>query len=219
MKYVLSLIFGILLGVASALAMIYFNPLTLTQSDVRTDSDWVLEYSLSEAGTWLSTHDDRVALPVVPSDVPLLWEAGIKGSLLQSMPLRNSSGTIEAVGTRISVPSVDSEFVRAGLLVEDYWLISVPGEGSVFVHAVNNQWPLVRDTVVRVDWLQRSWAGPSEYAPTLGPGVAGARVVGLTGSYQGQTGGGNDTVRLDAYDGRLAEVSGRLALRLADAEL
>ena len=219
MKYVAGLIFGIALGVATALALIYFNPLTLTQSRIGTDSDWVLEYSLSEAGTWLSTHDDRVALPVVPSDVPLLWEKGIKGSLLQSMPLSDASGDFDAVGTRISVPSADSEFVRSGLLVEDYWLISVPGEGTVFVHALNNQWPLVRDTVVRVGWLQRSWAGPSEYAPTLGPESSGATVVGLNGRYQGRRGGGRDTFKVDAYDGSVAEVSGKLVIKLADAEL
>lgn len=219
MKYVLSLVFGLLLGAVTGLALLYFNPLTRTQSRPGAESDWVLEYSLTEGGTWLSTHSERLALPIVPVDAPLLWESGIKGSLLQAMPLANANGQPGAIGTRISVPSSDSEFVRSGLLVEDYWLISVPGEGSVFVYALNNQWPLVRDTLVRVDWLQQDWNGPSEYAPTLGPGAGGARVTGLTGSYRGREGGGRDSFKLDAYDGRSASVSGRLVIKLAEAEL
>ena len=219
MKYVVGLILGIVLGTATALALLYFNPLTQAQAPRGGESDWMLEYSLSASGTWLSTHDDSMALPVVPDDAPLLWETGIKGSLLQAMPLADATGRNAAVGTRVSVPSSATEFVRSGLLVEDYWLISVPGEGTVFVHALNNQWPLVRDTVVRVDWLQRDWSGPSEYAPTLGPGAAGARVVGLSGRFRGRQGGGRDTLRLDAYDGQLAQVSGKLVIELADAEL
>jgi len=94
-------------------------------------------------------------LPVVPADVPLLWEKGIKGSLLTALPLRDAAGRLAAFGTRITVPSAATELLLAGVLVDEFWLISVPGQGSLFMHAVNNEWPLLRDTLVRVDLLRR----------------------------------------------------------------
>jgi hypothetical protein len=219
MKYVLSLVIGLLAGVAAAAALIYFNPLTRSQHAPASDSAWVLGYSLAASDTWLSTHNDRFDLPLVPKDVSLLWESGIKGSLLAAMPLKAEGSSVSAAASRISVPSSRTEFLRAGLLVEDYWLISVPGEGSVLVHAVNNQWPLLRDTVVRVDWLQRDFAGPGEYGPTMGPNATGAELIGLTGAFAGARGRGRERVTLDRYDGNLARVSGQLLLDVAAARL
>jgi hypothetical protein len=148
----------------------------------------------------------------------LLWETGIKGTLLAALPLTGGPGASRAAGTRISLPSVQSELIRSGILVDDFWLISVPGEGSVVVHAVNNQWPLLRDTLVRVDWLGRSWAGPGEYGPTRGAGGAQANVVGLTGEFVGIQGRASEQLSLSAYAGDLAAVSGRMSIVLADAE-
>lgn len=219
MKYVASLILGLVAGVATAVAILYFNPLTRGQVTPAADSNWVLDYTLSAADTWLSTHDDRLEIPLIPGDVPLLWESGIKGSLLAAMPLRGPAGGMAAVASRISVPSADSELLRAGLLVADYWLISVPGEGSVFVHVVNNRWPLLRDTVVRVDWLQRDFSGPQNYGPTRGPDAFGANVLGMTGRYAGARGHGRERVSLDEYNGSLAQLSGQLLLEVPDAQL
>ena len=219
MRYALGLLAGLVAGVGVAFAILYFNPLTRGQSVPASDSNWVLDYKLSAADTWLSTHDDRLEIPLVPGNVPLLWESGIKGSLLAAMPLHGPAGGRAAVASRISVPSADTEFLRAGLLVADYWLISVPGEGTVFVHAVNNRWPLLRDTVVRVDWLQRDWTGPQNYGPTRGPDAGGANVRGMTGQFAGARGHGRERVSLEAYDGSLAQLSGQLMLELPDIQL
>lgn len=217
MKYLLSLVLGLMLGVAAAGALLYFNPLTRRQERAAPDADWVLSYSLAGTDTWISTHDERLDLPVLPKGVPLLWETGIKGMLLAAMPLEDAGSDLSAAGTRISVPSTQTEFLRAGLLVDDFWLISVPGRGSIFVHAVNNQWPLLRDTVVKVNWLHRSWSGPGEYGPTRGPEATGAEVVGMTGEYAGARGRGRERLSLDSYSGSLAELSGELRLDVADA--
>jgi len=212
MKYVFSLFIGLAAGAAAAGALLYFNPLTLTQSHTVRSSDWSLSYSLAAADTWLSSHDQRIDLPVAPRNVSLLRERGIKGTILAAMPMKDAEGAPVAAASRISVPSAGTEFLRAGVLVEDYWLISVPGEGSVFVHAVNNQWPLLRDTVVRVDWLQRDWQGPGSYSPTRGPDRAGATVIGISGSYAGATGSAGERLSLESYDGSLAQLSGELLL-------
>ena len=214
MKYVLGLIAGLIAGSALAIAMLYFNPLTQGSAEPTAAPDWALQFGLAPAATWIVTHNEERSLPLVPAEVPLLWENGIKGSLLTSLPLHDASGRLAAFATRISVPSAGTEFLRAGLLVDDFWLISFPGEGTVFMHAVNNEWPLVRDTFVRVDLLRRDWQGPGAYAPTVGPGAEGASVTGLSGTLAGRTGHGRERRALDNYTGSLAALSGELSLDL-----
>jgi hypothetical protein len=102
-------------------------------------------------------------------------------------------------------------------LVDDYWLISVPGAGTVFMHAINNQWPLVRDTVVWVDLLNRKWNGPVQYDPTTGPADSGAEVIGLTGSLADLRGVGHEHLSLESYSGSLEALTGRLTIRSSAA--
>ena len=215
MKYVLSLIAGLLCGAALAVAALYFNPLTQGSAEPTGSPDWSRTFGLAPAATWIATHDEKSGLPVVPADVPLLYESGIKGTLLTSLPLHDASGRLAAFGTRISVPSAATEFLRAGLLVDDFWLISIPGQGTLFVHALNNEWPLVRDTFVWVDVLRRNWSGSGAYAPTVGPAADGASVTGLSGSLAGRTGHGRERRALDNYTGSLAALTGELHLDLA----
>ena len=215
MKYVVSLLFGLVLGVAVGAALLYFNPLTQSQSSPLSNPQRTLAYTLG-ADTWLSTHDGRLELPVVPKEAPRLFEDGIRGAWLAAFPLKDESQKVLVAATRISVPSQESEFLHAGLVVEDYWLISAPGAGSLFVHARSNQWPLVRDTVVDVDLLGRSFDGPEQYDPTRGPASDGAEVFGLTGAYQGKRGSARERLSLPSYDGRLSSLEGQLMISMSE---
>lgn len=215
MKYVLSLILGLLLGAATALVGIYFNPLTQGRAGVKEGFDWRLDYELTPSQSWLFTHDDRLDLPVVPGNAPLLFEQGIRGTLLAAMPLRGDAGLATAAASRISVPSAETEFLRSGLVVEDHWLISVPGRGTLYVHSLNNQWPLLRDTVVRVDWLRRQFSAGS-YDPTRGPAPEGADVIGLSGSFDGARGHAYERLTLASYHGSLETLTGQLMIDIGD---
>jgi hypothetical protein len=210
MKYVLSLLFGLLLGTITAVAIIVFNPLTMSQSKPLNNADMAFEYSMASA--WLSTHSNRLNIPVVPKGSTLLFENGIRGSLLSSMPL-SGTGAAPAAASRITVPSSDSEFLHSGLLVDDYWLISVPGTGTVFMHAISNQWPLIRDTVIWVDVLSRNWRGSGQYDPTRGPATNGAQVAGMTGTLKDLRGVGHEHLSLDGYSGNFGALRGRLTIR------
>lgn len=217
MKYVLGFVAGLLLGAASAAAILYFNPLTQTQSAPLAEPGLSLAYRLAGADLRLSTHDNRLDLPVVPNGVSLLFEDGIRGTWLSAYRLRSDARPAPLAATRISIPSPESELLRSGLVVEDYWLISEPGGGSLLVHAESNQWPLLRDTLVSVDWLGRDYGGPRKYNPTRGPANSAAEVVGLTGSYRGARGRARENLSLESYDGGLSSLSGQLSIRLAAA--
>jgi len=216
MKYLITFLFGLVVGTALAVALLYFNPLTDDAARARAGGTWELGYALSSDSAALLTHGEDLRLPVIPPDAPLLWEQGVRGTVLGAFALEDAAGGT-AAATRISVPSPGSDLLLHGLFVDDYWLVTAPGRGTVFVHAVDNQWPMLRDTVGRVDLLRQPWTGAAAYDPTVGPGPGGRAVVrGLTGEFAGQSGTGRDLISLDRYDATgFAGLSGELLLTLA----
>jgi hypothetical protein len=104
-------------------------------------------------------------------------------------------------------------------MVDDYWLLTAPGEGSLFVLGDSNVWPVVRDNVLPVSLLDRPWAGPRSYRSTNGPGVRGtALAVGATGRFAGSEGSAIERLHLNGYS-RAAGVesfAGELLLRLVE---
>lgn len=215
MKYVITFFFGLAAGAAVALVLLYFNPLTGDAGRGRPAASWELGYALSPARASLLTHGEQLRLPVIPVDAPLLWEQGVRGTVLGVLALEDETGAA-AVATRISVPVADSDLLLHGLFVDDYWLVTAPGRGSLFVHALDNQWPLLRDTVGRVDLLRRDWPGAATYDPTVGPGPGGrATVLGLSGEFTGERGTARDLITLERYGAAgFAELSGELLLSL-----
>jgi hypothetical protein len=211
MKYFLSLLVGLALGIAVAAAALFYNPLTLITADDETEATLVFDYALGPSSVLLETHDSTLDLPVVPVESPLLWEGALKGSILTALPL-DSAGGSGALATRLTVPSADTDLLMAGVIAHDYWLVSVPESGSFLVEANSNYWPLLRDTVVRVDLLGREWNGPQTYTLTGTSGDDRARVTGLTGRFTAQTGRAIDRLALEHYDGSLSALSGRLAV-------
>jgi hypothetical protein len=86
-------------------------------------------------------------------------------------------------------PSRDTNLLLRGVLLSDYWLVTLPGEGTLFVRAESNAWPVLKNTLVPVWYLERPWSGPAEYWPTVGPGTDKSGVVlGITGTFRGSEG-------------------------------
>lgn len=215
MKYFLSLLIGLALGIATASAALFYNPLTLGKAG-DTKGELVFNYSFAPSAALLAIHDNTLSLPVVPVDAPLLWEGGLKGSYLAVLPLDTDAGN-GAVATRLTIPS-ETELLKTGVIAQDYWLVSVPDAGSLFVEATSNYWPLLRDTAVRIDLFRREWTGPQTFEPTRGPVDGAAKVIGLTGHYTAGTGRGTDRLALESYDGSLAGLTGRLTIALDPGE-
>jgi hypothetical protein len=113
--------------------------------------------------------------------------------------------------------SADTDLLLNGVLLHDYWLLTLPNEGTVFVRAESNVWPFVKTTLVPVWFLGRPWRGPADYRTTAGPGAQGSAVVlGATGRVKGVEGSAVEQYRLTAFDraaGSAAAI-GELQLRL-----
>jgi hypothetical protein len=206
MKYLLGFLLSFVLGIATAGAAFFFNPLTDEAGQPATAGATTLSYSLSDRHLLAQTHNRMPGLAAVPADIPLLWESAVDKSVLQLLALESDSGDIIGVASKVSVPSPQSNFVTKGLVVDERWLVTLPGRGSFFIDARSNLWPLVKDTLIRSDLLKQGWSGPQSYDSIVGPAGSAGRITGLSGDFVDAAGTARETLRIDDY--RLAGFGG-----------
>jgi hypothetical protein len=114
------------------------------------------------------------------------------------------------VASRISVPSQETDFLLRGFLVSEHWLVTVPGQGTLFVGGENNLWPFLKGSLIPVRYLWQEWSGPVRYPVTIGPtGGRTANVVGVSGAFAGVGGSALESYELRRFNA----VSGIEALR------
>jgi hypothetical protein len=218
MKYLFAAFAGLVLGAAIGASALYYNPLTRREASSLDNPDFTLRYSLPQDDLIALTHSERVPLPFKPQGVGKLWESAISGAALGVLALEEPESDRVAFATRLSIPSRATDLLLRGALVDDYWLVTVPGGGSVFVQDRNNLWPAVRENVLPVSLLGRPWRGPSAYRTSVGPGADKAGVaVGATGRFGGMQGSAAERYRLQRYSRAhgAEELDGELALRMA----
>jgi hypothetical protein len=209
MKYIIATILGILVGAGGAATALYYNPLTkVLESPV--EESWTLGYDFPGGSTLALTHAGQLGLPHIPSDVQTLWEAAITEVVLNVLVLDDENGAPRALASRISVPSGDTDLLLRGFLVSEHWLITIPGQGTLFVDGENNLWPFLKESLIPVKYLKQKWSGPALYPVTVGPtGGRTAEVFGVSGAFAGRRGSA-----LETYDlRRFSEDSGIEALR------
>jgi hypothetical protein len=208
MKYLLIALLGVVVGTVCAAAALYHSPLTEQPRRAAPESAWSLEYGFPNDSSIALTHDGRLNLPAIPPEIPSLWESTINDLALNVLALTDESGTVRALASRLSVPSIETDLLLHGVIVSDHWLVTVPGEGSFVVQADNNLWPLLKDTFISVSYLGREWGGPEEYTVTAGPGTRDvAEVYGISGRFAGLRGSAIETYGLERFS-RSAGIEG-----------
>lgn len=214
MKYLVIGLLGLLLGAAAAGAVLYFNPLTAARPPVTDHYDGAWRYVLpQDALTFV--RGEGTYLPDESEPTGELWEKSIQRSALLGLRLRDAGGNPSAIASRLLAASHDTDLLLRGLLVADHWLITVPGQGSVFVRAQSNVWPLLKDTVIPVRYFDRAWEGPIEITPTAGPhSTRAALAIGATGRFTSVRGEAAESYRLAGIAPLAAD--GELLLDLPD---
>ncbi|HSG65256.1 MAG TPA: hypothetical protein VLD39_09645 [Gammaproteobacteria bacterium] len=204
MKYFLTWLVGFVVGVAAALALLYVNPMTRSSGVLPEQGDTVLSYASPVTDALAFTHGGLSRLPTKPHGVPELWESTIAKSALGVLILRGSDGVPAAIASRVSYPSEDSELLQRGAILNDEWLISMPGQGSLYITAQSNWWPLLAEALIPVWYLDRSWQGPTVYEPTAGPASGRqAIVVGASGTLAGRSGTAVERYQVESFDDRV----------------
>ena len=199
MKYLVVAVLGLFGGAALAGAMLYFNPFSLG-SAAPSSSGRVLQYTLPDDVLELALGADARLLGV-DGGADALWEETIDRSAVMGLTLNDANRQPVAIASRLTSVSPQTDLVLRGVLLSDFWLVTIPGEGTLFVHTDSNAWPFLKETLVPVWYLDRPWHGPAQYWPTVGPGTDDAGVVvGVAGTFSGGDGSAVESYELTALD-------------------
>jgi hypothetical protein len=216
MKYLFVAIVGLLLGAAAAGVLLYVNPLSQKAAVEPNATDRVLHYSLPDQVLEFAVGEDA-RLFGQDTGADSLWEETIDRTAVLGLVLNDGDNRPAAIASRLMSTSADTDLLLRGVLVDDYWLVTTPNEGTVFVRAESNAWPFLKNTLVPVWYLDRPWNGPADYWPTIGPGAASGIAVGISGALRGSEGSAVEHYEIETLDPQhdLALAKAELHLSLA----
>jgi hypothetical protein len=180
--------------------VLYYNPLTETDAAAPSSGDTVLRYGLPDQVLQFAIGEDASFLsPTAGSST--LWEETIDRAAVLGLVLNDAAGQPAALASRLVTTSPATDLLLRGVLLSDYWLVTIPGQGALFVRAESNAWPFLKRTLLPLWLLDRPWHGPVEYRPTVGQGVANtAIVVGVAGAFAGHSGSAVERYNFTALD-------------------
>lgn len=222
MKYLLTLLLGLVSGAAMfAAAMIYnpfvadrgISPLAVTDSELIT-----LSFSNVPSDAIVFTNDGDSQKKPFPEKVLQLWEAPIRQSSAMATVMRDARGQTAGVGVKFSSLSERTRLLRGEALVDSVWYIYLPERGSLFIEQFENHWTFFRDVGLPAYRSgAKNWKGNWIGDLTAGPEALGtAAVTGGTGSLQGLHMLGVESLSARAYSADNGPVSaeGRLLIEL-----
>lgn len=191
MKYLVSLLLGMLTGFVLTVLLVYFNPLG-TGNDVSplavTENRVVtLNYSAIPADSLLYTNNGEARIRPHPAKVLQLWEPPIRSTAAMVSVLADSLGRPAGIGVKFSSDSEETSLLDTAAMVDSVWHIYLPGEGSLFIEQTENYWSYLRNVVVPAYWSTGdNWKGVWRGNITAGPNALGtARVTGGSGIFAG----------------------------------
>jgi hypothetical protein len=200
MKYLLVAVLGLALGAAAAVLLLYYNPLSEGSAPQPDAAARAFRYSLPDHVLQFAVGEDARVFGQDPGD-DSLWEETIDRTAVLGLVLNDETNQPAAIASRLMAASAETDLLLRGVLVSDHWLVTIPGEGTLFVRADSNAWPFLKETLLPVWYLNRPWVGPAAYWPTAGPAPDDrAVVVGVTGVFRGNEGRAVERYELSTLD-------------------
>ena len=191
MKYIVSLVLGLVTGAALfALALIYnpfiadrgLSPLSVTDAEVVT-----LNFANSPADSIIYTNDGESIQKPHPEKVPQLWEAPIRKTSAMVSVMRDARNQVAGIGVKFSSLSESTRLLHGEAIVDSAWYVYLPERGSLFLRQSENYWPFLAEVAFPA-WRSsgKNWRGTWLGDLTSGPGALGtAAVSGGSGSFRG----------------------------------
>jgi hypothetical protein len=222
MKYVLSLLLGVLVGIlVFALVVIYnpfiadrgLSPLSVTDAQVIS-----LNYSVVPSESIVFTNDGESMHAPHPAKVLQLWEAPIRQTSAMVSLLHDARGRAAGVGVKVSSLSESSRLFNGDAIVDSVWYVFLPGNGSMFIRQTENYWPFLQEVGFSA-WRSssNSWRGRWLGDLTNGPGALGtAAASGASGRFAGLEMEAVESLSVDAFSSDYGFISaeGRLLIAL-----
>jgi len=212
-KYAISLLVGLLFGVAAFAVGMYTNPFsspqTISPLAVTDQQIMNLRFSAVPSEAIFYTDDgESVSLPH-PDSAPELWEATIRDTRILVTELADSVGEPAGIGIKFSTPSEETRLLNSELLVDGVWHVYLPGRGSLFVDQRENHWAYFRDVVVQARLNSAdNWRGAWTRVMTTGPNPIGTgRVFGGSGQFAGVDSEAVESLQATAYSAATGPVA------------
>ncbi len=206
MRYTIVLLLGLVTGVAIALALLFYNPLTAQKSlsplSVSDRQQISLQYSaVAEDSIIFTNSGDSSRLQPNPVKVLQLWEKPISNTDVLVTQLNNSRNESVGIGVKYSSRSERTRLLNGEALVDSAWYIYLPGKGSMLIEQSENHWTFLREVIIPAHWNSANkWRGSWHGTITDGPGALGtARVYGGSGIYSGLNSEAIETHTAKAY--------------------
>ena len=189
MKYIVSLLIGMLIGAVLFVLGLYFNPFIgqPSVSPLAVSDDLVVDLGFSGVpadGILTTNNGDSIVQPH-PDRVAELWEPAVADTNVLVTMLADSRGEPAGVGIKFFSPSESTRLIRGEAIANSAWHIYVPGEGTLMIDQTENYWSYLRDVVVPARMSAgNNWRGTYHRIMTHGPGSLGtARVTGGSGNF------------------------------------
>jgi len=205
MKYLVSLVVGLAVGVVAFLALLYYNPMTsqnkLSPLSVSDNDVITFNYSAVATDALVFTNDGKSTVAPYPSKVLQLWEPTVRLTDAMATVMRDSRNQPAAIGIKFSSRSESTKILNGEAIIDSAWHIYVPGQGSLFVEQQENYWSYLREIVVPAYRSSGdNWRGNWNGTITSGPGALGtARVFGGSGEFADLDTDGVEALSAKAY--------------------
>lgn len=191
MKYLVTLLLGVLFGVFLFAMGLAYNPFVaktaLSPISVSDAEVMSLNFSGVATDSIIFTNDGESRQQPYPEKVLQLWEAPIRLTTARAMKVNDARGQAAGLGVKFSSRSESTDLLNGHAIVDSVWYIYLPGRGSMFIEQSENYWRFLRDVVLPAyRSSSNSWKGSWLGDLTHGPGALGlARVTGGSGSLRG----------------------------------
>lgn len=178
MKYVISLVLGMLVGAVVLLLALIYNPFSgdtrpspLSVSDAEVIA---LSYSAVPAESLAFTNDGESLQPPHPPKISQLWEPPVRQTNAMMAVMHDARGAPVGIGVKLSSRSESSRLLRGDAILDSVWYIYLPEDGSLFIGQSENHWDFLRQVAFPA-WRSsaNTWRGTWVGDVTSGPGVLG----------------------------------------------
>ncbi len=223
MKYLIVLLLGLAVGAASALGLLFYNPLTsqmaLSPLSVSDRQQITLRYSAVAEDSIVLTNNGESRVQPNPVKVLQLWEAPINKTDTLVTVLRDGRNETVGIGVKYSSRSERTRLLKGKALIDSTWYIYMPGQGSMLIEQSENHWAFLREIIIPAHWNSgNKWRGAWHGTITDGPGALGTgRVYGGSGRFSGLDSEAIETHTAKAYSTDIGPVAmeGQLTIDLS----
>ena len=224
MKYIISLVLGMIVGAVLFVLALLFNPFS---ADPRpsplsvTDAEIIsLSYTAVPAEGLAFTNDGESLQQPYPTKVPQLWEPPVRQTSALVAVMHDARGAPAGIGVKVSSRSESSDLLRGEAILDSAWYIYLPEDGSLFIGQSENYWEFLRQVAFPA-WRSsaNTWRGTWVGDTTAGPGVLGtAFAFGSSGRLRDLEMEASESLSVQAFssDQGFISAQGHLIIALPD---